>query len=174
MNEHWFMLTLVGRDRPGIVARVANALFQGGCYLGEASMLRLGDSFTIMLMVRSASAAAMLHRLLEPVKRELNLCIHLDPIEGGLHRHVEPDVRITVFGADRPGIVALVTGALAEAGLNIVGLESDVAGTEERPIYIMHIEGQALNGISPLQAALSTVTGQGIEARIEPIVTLIG
>ncbi|NIQ01387.1 MAG: amino acid-binding protein, partial [Nitrospinaceae bacterium] len=51
------MLTLVGKDRPGIVARISEALFQGGCYLGEASMARLGGNFSIMLMVRSAGEA---------------------------------------------------------------------------------------------------------------------
>jgi len=52
MNEHWYMLTLVGRDRPGIVARVTRALYAGGCHLGETSMMRLGGNFTIMMMVQ--------------------------------------------------------------------------------------------------------------------------
>ena len=30
---------------------VTRALFEGGCNLGEASMIRLGANFTIMLMV---------------------------------------------------------------------------------------------------------------------------
>jgi glycine cleavage system transcriptional repressor len=174
MNEQWFMLTLVGKDRPGIVAQVTKALYEGGCYLGEASMLRLGDSFTIMLMVRTPGAAEPLQRLLEPVAQSLHLRIHVDAIEGRLHSHLEPDVRITVFGADRPGIVAQATGALAEAGLNIVDLESDVGGSEEQPIYVMHIEGQALNGVPALQSALEKIRGAGIEAHLEPIDTLIG
>ncbi|MCG7961385.1 MAG: amino acid-binding protein, partial [Candidatus Thiodiazotropha taylori] len=40
----WQMLTLVGEDQPGIVAQVTDALFRGGCTLGEASMLRLGGN----------------------------------------------------------------------------------------------------------------------------------
>jgi len=38
-NEHWHMLTVVGADRPGIVAKLTEALFRGGCNLGEASMV---------------------------------------------------------------------------------------------------------------------------------------
>ena len=34
--------------------------------------------------------------------------MHVDHIEGGLHQHREPDVRISVYGADRAGIVAHV------------------------------------------------------------------
>jgi glycine cleavage system transcriptional repressor len=87
---------------------------------------------------------------------------------------VQPDVRITVFGADRAGIVAKVTGVLAEAGLDILNLESDVGGSKEQPIYIMHIEGCAAEGIEPLQSALNVVIREGIEASLTPIDTLIG
>jgi glycine cleavage system transcriptional repressor len=45
-----------------------------------------------------------------------------------------------VYGADRPGIVAGVTGALAGAGANIIDLETQVIGAEAEPIYAMLIE----------------------------------
>ena len=50
--KNWFMLTLVGKDRAGIVAKISSALYQENCNLGEASMTRLGGNFTIMLMVQ--------------------------------------------------------------------------------------------------------------------------
>lgn len=171
---HWYMLTLVGQDRPGIVARLTHALFEGGCNLGEASMMRLGGNFTIMLMVQHEGTVKTLAGLVEPVAESLDLHLHVDRIEGHLHRHLEPDVRITVHGADRAGIVAQVTGALAEAGLNILDLESDVAGSAEQPIYILHIEGVAREGIEALRSALALVVHDGIEARIEPIETMVG
>ena len=52
----WYMLTLVGKDRPGIVAHVTAALYEGGANLGETSMMRLGGNFTIMLMVSGDSS----------------------------------------------------------------------------------------------------------------------
>jgi len=171
---HWYMLTLVGKDRPGIVARVTSALYEGGCNLGEASMIRLGGNFTIMLMVHHEGTAQSLEAMVRPVADSLALRLHVDRIEGQLHRHVEPDVHISVYGADRAGIVAKVTGALAEAGLHILGLESDVAGSEEKPIYVMHIEGHASEGIEALRSALDLVRGDGIEAHLDPIDTLIG
>nr|WP_243448334.1 ACT domain-containing protein [Candidatus Thiosymbion oneisti] len=48
ISAAWNMLTLVGVDRPGIVARVTHAVFEAGGNLGEASMLRLGGNFTIL------------------------------------------------------------------------------------------------------------------------------
>jgi glycine cleavage system transcriptional repressor len=170
----WFMLTVVGEDRPGIVARVTAALYDGGCNLGEASMLRLGGNFTIMLMVQHAGTGTQLAALVEPVARALGLRLHVDPIEGRLHQHIEPDVGITVAGADRAGIVAQATEAFAAAGLNILNLESGVGGSAEQPLYIMHIEGQALQGMAPLQAALETVRRAGIDVSLTPVATLIG
>jgi len=170
----WYMLTVVGNDRPGIVARVTAALYENGCNLGEASMMRLGGNFTIMLMVGDAGEEGHLEALLAPLVGELGLRLHVDRIEGRLHAHQVPDVRISVFGADRAGIVAQVTGALAEAGLNILDLESDVAGSDDAPIYIMHIEGNAGQGIAALREALTGMAEQGIDTRIEAIDTMIG
>jgi glycine cleavage system transcriptional repressor len=171
---HWYILSLVGRDRPGIVAHVTAALYEGGCDLGETSMIRLGDSFTIMMMVRHEGTVKSLQGLLATVADSMGLHVHIDKLDGHLHHHVEPDVHITVYGADRPGIVAHVTGALAEAGLNIVNLESDVGGSEEKPIYIMEIDGMAGEGIEALESALAVVTKEGVEARLTPIDTMIG
>lgn len=172
--NHWYMLTLVGKDRPGIVAKVTAALFDGGCNLGEASMMRLGGNFAIMLMVDFERSSKALTDLISPVAESLDLHLHLDRIEGKLHQHVEPDVRVTVYGADRAGIVAKVTGALAEAGLNITDLESMVGGSEDKPIYVMQIEGTAAEGIESLQAAVDVIRKEGVEAHLEPIETMIG
>lgn len=170
----WFMLTLVGEDRPGIVAKLTHALFEGGCNLGEASMMRLGGNFTIMLMVKMDGRNKQLQELIAPVAESLGLHMHVDAIQGHLHEHLEPDVRISVYGADRPGIVSEVTGALAESGLHILDLASDVAGSDEAPIYIMHIEGHAIEGVDSLKAALEIMKTRGVEASLEEIETLIG
>ena len=173
--KRWYMLTVVGQDRAGIVAHVTSALYEGGCNLGEASMMRLGGNFTIMLMVQYNGSMKSLQQIMSPVIESLNLHIHLDQIEGHLHEHLVPDVRISVFGADRAGIVAKVTKVLSDAGLHILNLESDVGGTAKEPIYIMHIEGQDKEGIEPLRSALDVViTGDGIDAKLYPIETMVG
>ena len=172
--DRWTMLTIVGEDRPGIVAAVTKALFENGMNLGEASMLRLGGSFTIMLMAQGNAGADELKKILAPVAGQMGLRVHADPIEGRLHSHLEPDTRITIFGADRAGIVAKATGALASAGFNITLLESDVGGSEAAPIYIMQMEGVASAGVEPLKAALAVMVKEGVEIIVEPIDTLIG
>ena len=171
---NWFMLTLVGEDRPGIVAKLTAALFAAGCNLGEATMARLGGNFSVMLMVQHAGTLEALLAVVEPVAEELGLRAHGDRIDGRLHRHLIPDTQVTVYGADRAGIVAQVTGALAAAGFDILDLQSDVGGSEASPLYIMTMEGQARNGIESIEAALADMARSGIEIEVRPIETLIG
>ena len=173
--SNWYMLTLVGKDRPGIVSRITLALYESGGNLGEASMVRLGGNFSIMLMVQYDGSAESLENGISQVCNNLELQIHLDRIEGRLHDHLEPDVRISIYGADRVGIVAETTGALTEAGLNILNLESDVAGTADKPIYIMEIEGVAGKGIESIKSTLDRLAKEkSVETRFTPIDTLMG
>jgi glycine cleavage system transcriptional repressor len=170
----WNMLTLVGADRPGIVSRVTRQLYRSGCNLGEASMIRLGGSFTIMLMVSAERPCEELMAGLRAVADELGLRIHLDPAPGGLHRHMVPNLQVRVFGADRAGIVADVTEVLADQGFNILELESDVAGDAQRPVYIMNIQGYCERTIEEVQAALSALSTQGVSVDVAPVDILIG
>lgn len=177
MSDKWYMLTLVGRDQPGIVAQITSALYQAGCNFGEASMMRLGGNFSIMLMVQSGLAQSELEQKVGPVTTSLGLRCHVDEIEGQLHDHRVPDVRVSVYGADRAGIVSQITSVLTDAGLDISDLESDVAGSNVKPVYIMHIEGHAARGIEALQQALDDYrndVSDDIEVKLEPVDTLIG
>lgn len=173
-NKKWYMLTLIGKDRPGIVAHISSALYEGNCNLGETTMMRLGGNFSMMMMVQYDGKMHGLHEVIDNEAESLNLHLHIDHINGQLHDHLQPDVRITVYGADRTGIVAKVTGVLAEVGLHILDLDSDVAGTNDEPIYIMHIEGHANEGIPALESALEIVKQEGVDVSLEEIDTLIG
>ena len=173
MSGRWYMLTVVGRDRPGIVAELTSALTEAGAELGEASMLRLGGNFTIMLMVHFDGDGRLLEGAIRPVARALDLQLHLDEIDGRLHASAEPDAIITISGADRAGIVAHVTRLLAEAGLNILHLDSTVAGSEASPIYVMRIEGQAGQGLEALQRALEAIESESFDVSLQPVETFI-
>ena len=170
---NWYMLTLVGKDQPGIVAGVTTALFDADCNLGETSMIRLGKNFTVMMMVQGLDADT-LRNALQPVVGKMQLALHIDAIEPGLHQRLVPDICILVHGADRTGIVSQVTSKAEQAGLNILDLESDVGGTEADPIYILQIEGLAEQGVDAIQKALAPLQAKGVKVDVHPIDTLIG
>jgi len=180
MSANWYMLTLVGRDRPGIVAEVTRLLFEANCQLGEASMMRLGGNFTVMLMVQTEQKQNDLESLLQKKLAPLELKLHIDLIEGHLHEHIVPDICVSVHGADRPGIVAEVTRVLQQQNFHILDLESDVGGTEAKPIYIMHIEGKTQSEVASLDKELEPLreagkaSKNGIDIKVTSIDTFVG
>lgn len=168
------MLTLIGEDKPGIVASVTDVLYNEGVTLGETSMLRLGGNFTIMMMVSGPTDEDGLKALMSDVVTENGLCLHVDPLSGGLHQHLTPNLVVHVYGSDQTGIVARVTRVLADNGFNVLDLESDVAGTEEKPLFIMRISGVATVPVETLEQALTGLREAGIEVSISAIETLVG
>lgn len=168
---HWYILTLVGADRPGIVAQVSQALFAAGMSLGDTSMMRLGGSFTIMMMVGAENDTEP-QEVLAPAAKRLQLGLHQDTVAVGLHQHKIPNIQVRVMCADRAGIIAQVTGILAAQGFNILELESDVAGTADQPVYIMNIQGYSEHAVEDLQTAVNRL--QDLDVEVSAIETYIG
>ncbi|KMP11609.1 amino acid-binding ACT [Candidatus Nitromaritima sp. SCGC AAA799-A02] len=165
----WYLLSLVGKDRPGIVAKLSAGLCKNGCNLGDSSMARLGDNFAIMLAVQFDGSQEALGNVVAPLAGSLNLNQHLMKIEQGTH-HIEPDVRINLFAEDRMGIIEDVTSALAETGLNILTLESNLDDHPESNTYSIHIEGTVSNGLSPLYKVLDVLAEEkSIQSQLIPI-----
>ena len=168
------MVTVVGQDKPGIVAVLSQALYDGGWSLGETSMARLGGNFTIMMMVGGKGDATDLCELVQPSATRLGLDFHVDRIEAELHRHPEPNVQLRVFGADRAGIVADVTSTLADAGLDILDLNSEISGTEAEPVYVMVLDGFAEGGVDSLEAAVHELNRKGLKVDLESMDIVLG
>lgn len=170
--ERWYMLSLVGKDRPGLVAQVSAALCKAGCNLGDSSMARLGANFSIMVMVQWDGPLERLNEIVQPISKALTLAPHINELSGGMEHHVEPDVRISVYASDRLGIVEEVTTALANAGMNILHLDSnsDQEKGSHNKTYYLHIEGTVSKGLDPLYAALDTLTAEKkMTAQLIPI-----
>jgi len=73
----WSVLTLIGADQTGIVAAVTDVLYKNGCSLAQASMMRLGTNFAIMLRV-SHNADKNLSQVLNDVCSNMGLHLHID------------------------------------------------------------------------------------------------
>ncbi|MFV1992510.1 MAG: glycine cleavage system protein R [Acidiferrobacterales bacterium] len=170
----WHLLTVVGEDRPGIVAGVTASLYKGGCNLGETSMCRLGGLFTIMMMVSGAVSNEALEAVIQPAVKKFNLRAHVDKTDARLHDHKIPNVQITIYGADRAGIVAETVAVLSESGMDILDLNSDVAGSTEKPVYVLVIDGDATQGLDHLKDSLASLENKGIEISLTPLETMVG
>ena len=138
-----FAVSAVGADRPGIVAAVTGVLVDQGCNLEDTEMSVLRGHFAMMLVVsgpESLTPDALERALTEPATtRDLVVAVRAIDDTVPASPSGEP-WSVSVYGADRPGIVHAVTSILADAGANIVGLETRVIGDSERPVYAMLLD----------------------------------
>lgn len=121
------ILTLIGRDRPGLVRQTAAAIAEHGGNWLESRMCRLGGEFAgiVRLEIESARAeglAAALRGLADlrvDVTRDSADATAAAP--GAARRMASLDL----VGSDRPGILREVTGVLVAHGLNVEDLASE-------------------------------------------------
>jgi glycine cleavage system regulatory protein len=120
------VMTIIGRDRPGLVRAVAALVAeQGGNWL-ESRMSRLGGQFAGILRVEvPAEREAALVDALRGLQASpgLSVVVHPDqrktPASSGQLRFLE------VVGQDRPGIVRQISQALADRGVNVEELHTE-------------------------------------------------
>ena len=148
-----FIMTAFGEDRPGIVADVTRVLFENGCNLEENSMTLLADEFTLILLFSSNEPG--IEERLQPdcrrLEKERGISAFIRPL-GARREHPQagPLFVVEVEGLDQSGIVYKVSQYLADQGLNILDLKSEVKSTPESgtSLYQMQIQVQAQQGIS--------------------------
>jgi glycine cleavage system transcriptional repressor len=129
-------ITVIGHDRPGIVADVAGVLAGLGANLTDSTMTLLRGHFA-MTLICTGPAAAEVEAALAPLSADGQLLATVRAVspEAAQAPSGEPYV-LSVHGADRLGIVAAVTRVLADAGGNITDLTTRLAG----PLYVLVAE----------------------------------
>lgn len=164
-------VTVVGNDRPGIVAGVTKVLFELGCNLQDASSTILSGHFSMMLIVAAPIAPEELEARLAPVASDMDLVVTARPVHEAPAAPGSSSHMVSVYGADRPGIVYEVAELLARHSVNITDLSSRVIGPEEQPVYALMLE-VVMDDPARTEAALSELAGElGVEVSVHPIET---
>jgi len=169
-------VTAIGRDRPGIVAAVTGALLDLGGNVEDSQMSILGGHFAVMLLVEVPDGTmreTVVERLGEVAHEHELEAISVAEVSDGGARPAPPSHVLSVYGADRPGIVHSVSSALAEAGVNITDLETKLTGSGGTPVYVMVLE-VALGGAAEedVEAALRLAGGdEGLEVTLRALDT---
>ena len=138
-----FAVSAVGVDRPGIVAAVTGVLVEQGCNLEDTSMSILRGHFAMMLLIAAPPtvSADALESALGTAASEFDLVLAVREIDDTVPVSLEGETwTVSVYGADRPGIVHRVTEVVAEVGANVVDLTTRVIGDEDRPLYAMLLD----------------------------------
>ena len=127
LMQRSLVMTVIGRDRPGLVESVAELVAAHGGNWLESRMSRLGGQFAGILRVEVAE------------EKKADLASALKKLETrGLAIVVQPDVTesapegdrlsvLEIVGQDRPGIVRQISGVLARQGVNVEELQTECA-----------------------------------------------
>jgi glycine cleavage system transcriptional repressor len=128
------VITVLGTDRPGIVAAVSRVLFQNGCNIKDVSQTILQTEFAgiFIISVDDGVEETRLERILKEALEPGGLAVYLKKMRPSHERleEGEPFV-ITTTGPDRLGLVAGITEVLAGRGINIVNLRAVFRGGKD-------------------------------------------
>ena len=141
-----FALSAIGRNRPGIVADLAELIYECDCNLEDSSMTILGSEFAVLLLL-SGEGPELERRLGAGCKRlewEKRLTVFfrpLDEAEPAARERSGPALECVVSGVDRAGIVARVSRTLADHGVNITALQTQARPEPESgtPVFTMRL-----------------------------------
>ncbi len=166
--EKKFIMTVVGRDRPCIVARVSRIIYESGCNLEDSVMTRLAGEFVMMLLFSGRKELFEDHLMRECRALEANegIAASFRPIDGS-NFGVEEDYIdniLHVEGIDQAGIVYRISSFLAEKNINIVTLRSKLRHSPEsgRAIYTMEIGVRIPEGapLDEIDSGLAQLAGE--------------
>lgn len=161
-----FILTAVGRDRPGIVADLAEMVFDLGCNLEDSSMVNLASEFATMVLIsgQGDDLPERLHLVCKHLEYEKGMTIFIKPVGEGAAPASPPEsraYRIRAMGEDKAGIVARTARAVARAGGNILQLSSHVrrAASTGTALYEMEMQCDlpAKADVKALEKALDAI-----------------
>jgi glycine cleavage system transcriptional repressor len=117
-------VTVIGRDRPGIIAEVTGVVADLGGNIEDSSMTLLRGHFAWMLIADVGAAPDVLAARLAHLAAD-GLVVSVLPVAADApYGHDAGRYLLSVHGADRPGIVAGVTTTLAKHGGNITDLST--------------------------------------------------
>lgn len=118
------VLTVIGRDRPGLVSAVSETIAAGGGNWLDARMASLSGQFAGMLLVAIApeKADALVKSMRQLETEGLRLIIERSDEQTAVAGR---SLRLELVGLDRPGIIRDISHVLASQNVNIAELESE-------------------------------------------------
>lgn len=128
-----FSISVLGQDRPGIIAAVTRVLFEQGFNIEDVSQTILQNEFSSIFIVAGPETVdpQALGDTLQRTTRDLKMHFHIREQELKPPRWTQSACEsfvITTFGPDQKGLVAHVTKVLADYNVNVTQLQAAFRG----------------------------------------------
>jgi len=123
--QNLLVLTVVGKDRPGLIRSLAKHIADYGGNWLESRMCRLGGEFAGILSVhvpkeKERALIKSLHAL-----HSDGLTVIVRPAETEQGEETTKSASLSLVGQDRPGILYQISAALARHNINVEELETE-------------------------------------------------
>ncbi|MBJ7359021.1 ACT domain-containing protein [Nocardioides sp.] len=168
-SDHLYAVTVVGHDRPGIIAETTARLAELGLNLEDSTMTLLRGHFAMTLICAGAAGGRDIEDALAPltIDRSLRVTVAEVPAESGPTPGGSPWV-LTVHGGDRTGIVSAVVAEVAAVRGNITDLTTRLAG--DLYLLVAEIDVPAEADVTALEAAVERVASElGVQATLRRV-----
>ncbi len=148
-------VTVLGHDRPGIIADTAAVLAELGANLEDSTMTILRGHFAMVLVAEAEVTPTEAQQALASLAADGSLVVSVREVP-----HEAPAAPLgtayllSVHGADRPGIVATVTALVADAGGNVTDLSTRLSGD----LYVLLAEVDLPGTVDPEQLSRDLAT----------------
>ena len=139
------ILSVLGKDQPGIVATVTGVLFTQNCNVENVSQTILQTEFAGIFIVSFSDDLSLeaLEQALMAKLDPLDLDVHIKQLRNQTALSIYPESEpfiITTKGPDRKGLVAGITEIIARHGVNITNLQAVFKGGDQPGDNIMIYE----------------------------------
>lgn len=124
--KNTLVLTFVGEDRPGLIQALAQAVTSHHGNWLESRMSELAGQFAgiVKVEVSPAHTDALRSALLALSGPSFSVVIASSSMK--VHASGGRELRLSILGNDRPGIVREIAQALASRQINVVEMDTDV------------------------------------------------
>ncbi|MEM9283212.1 MAG: ACT domain-containing protein [Verrucomicrobiota bacterium] len=156
------IVSVVGPDRPGLVDQIATVVQKAGGNWEGSRLVRLAGQFAGMIQV--VIHESLLPQLEEGLRRLESVglrvaSLHSDKASATAEENTTH--QLEVVGQDQSGIVSTISHALAEEGVNVIELATDVVDAP--------MTGERLFQTSARLHLPATIEATKLRARIEEI-----
>ncbi len=143
MNK--LIITVLGKDRPGIIAAVSNSLYLMACNLENVNQMILQNEFAGLFIAEPPPGLTI-----EEIKKNLDndltgtgLKIYVDTLstDGNVYEESKGETfLLTTIGPDQKGLVARITNIIAGFHVNVTNLTAVFKGGDDPTDNIMTYE----------------------------------
>ena len=171
-------ISIMGRDRPGIIAFLTRLFYEHGGNMLDSSMTILRGEFAMILLVEVPED--QIESMAQILMKQKGLYIDwrsVSPEEIESNRHPSiPTHILTLIGQDAPGLVWETTQLLANEGINITDLDTQMIASGQTPVYAMILEVHLSDHHDEevLRYALQALGKRlGLETSLKPVGTAV-